>query len=186
MYRGLCLGGCFVFVLLGVRSLAQSAPDMPTLFARLNQAKTTDRAAQQVLEAVRKDPGQREYIVQRLPQMIEKPVSDEIRLNAVRLAGQLKALETIPSLQKALSRGPQDGPRVYSMTGELRLDYDVVAKTLSRMGDSAIPAVTSLLESEDPKTRRRAVLILRNTDTRAARKVLEDVFHTKLTHELES
>jgi HEAT repeat protein len=164
---------CLAFGLLGTISLGQSDPDIVAFFAKLNQPSTTDQAARQVLETATKSSKAREYVVQRLPGMIEKPESDEIWLNAVRLAGQLKAVESIPSLQKALSRGPLGGLLAYSMTAELRLENDVVAKALSQIGEAAIPAATNLLASEDQKTRRRAVLILRNMGTPAARKAMQ-------------
>ena len=170
---------CIVFGLLGEINLAQNTPDIRTLLANLNQPTTTDHAARLILEVANKDSISREYVVQKLPEMIDKPKSDEVWLNAVRLAGQLKAVETIPSLQKALSRGPLGGLLAYSMTAEMQLDDDVVAKALSEIGEPAIPAVRSILEGEDRKTRRRAVLILRNMGTPAARKALQE----RLPHE---
>ena len=66
----------FSLVLLGVACRAQSASDIPSLFGKLNQAKTTDRASRQILEAASKDASAREYVVQRFSGMIEKPVSE--------------------------------------------------------------------------------------------------------------
>jgi mRNA-degrading endonuclease toxin of MazEF toxin-antitoxin module len=60
------------------------------------------------------------------------------------------------------------------MTGEMRLENDVVAKSLSQMGDAAIPATRVLLESQAPRDRRRGVLILRNIGTPAARRLLQE------------
>ena len=54
----------------------------------------------------------------------------------------------------------------------MRLDHDIVAKTLSQMGDPAIPSVVDFLKSPDKGTRGRAVLILRNIGTPASRKAL--------------
>ena len=42
---------------------------------------------------------------------------------------------------------------------QIDLDDDIVAKALSEIGDAALPTVTELLNSGDPKERRRAVLI---------------------------
>ena len=164
----------FAFGAIVTNAFAQSAPDMQSMVVRLNQTKTTDAAARQILDVASRDSGAREYVVQRLSQMIDRPKSDEIWMNAVRLAGQLRSVESIPSLRTALSRGPLGGALAYSMTREIQLDDDVVGKALAQIGDPAIPSVTDLLASDDPKARRRAVLILRNMGTKKARKVLEE------------
>ena len=61
----------------------------------------------------------------------------------------------------------------------MTLDNDIVAKTLSRIGDPAIPAVTNLLRSGDAGMRYRAVLILRNIGSPATHNILQD----RLAHE---
>ncbi len=62
----------------------------------------------------------------------------------------------------------------------MRLNNDIVAKTLSQMGDSAIPPVVNhLLKSPEKGTRGRAVLILANMGSPTARKALQD----RLLHE---
>jgi len=170
---------CFAYGTLGATGTAHSAPDIRTLLTQLSQLRTTDRAAREILQAVREDPSARQYVVQQLPEMISKPEVNEIWLNAVRLAGKLKATEAIPSLRKALSRGPLGGPANMSFSGQIDLDDDVVAKALSEIGDPAIPVVTDLLSSGDQKKRRRAALILRNMASPAARKLLQD----RLPHE---
>ena len=174
MARPHCITICLAFGFLGALSQAQSLPAIHILFTELNQPKTTDRAAQQILQIATKDSAAREYVTQRLPGMIDRPNTNKVWLNAVRLAGQLRASEAIPSLQRALARGPVGGLMAYSMTREIQLDDDLVAKALSEIGEAAIPTVSTLLRSEDRKARRRAVLILRNMDTPAARRVLQD------------
>jgi hypothetical protein len=161
-------------VILATTTLAQGDRDIQELFLRLNQPKTTDRAAEQIMDVTRSDPGAREYVATRLSKIIDGPETNQVWFNAVRLAGQLKASETIPSLQKAFSRGPLGSMPIYSMTGEMRLENDVVAKSLSQMGDAAIPATRVLLESQAPRDRRRGVLILRNIGTPAARRLLQE------------
>jgi hypothetical protein len=49
-----------------------SAPDIRSLMAQLNDVRTIGPdTAQQILEVSREDPGAREYVVQRLPEMIK-------------------------------------------------------------------------------------------------------------------
>src|ERR1700686_3975690 len=87
---------------------AQSIPspkdaDIRALFTQHNDPGTTDHAAQQIL---RSDPGVRRYIVEKLPDMIAKPRMDRVWRNAVRLAGQLKASNSVLTLVQALPRSP--------------------------------------------------------------------------------
>jgi hypothetical protein len=84
---------------------AQKPHDVSGLLAELNQPKTTDRAAEAISRVCSKDPNSCHYVVEKLPAMIDRPEGDEIWLNAVRLAGRLKASEALPSLQKAFFRG---------------------------------------------------------------------------------
>jgi HEAT repeat protein len=163
----------------GATGSQTTARDIHSLMAELSDVRTIRRdTVRQILYVSKKDSAAREYVVQRLPEMI-KSGTDEPWLNAVELAGKLKATETIPALVQAMSRPPFPATRYYSFGMEMRLETDIVAKALSQIGDPAIPAVTSLLGAEDRKIRGRAVLILNNMGTPAARKPLRD----RLPHE---
>jgi HEAT repeat protein len=113
-------------------------------------------------------------VVEKLPGMIDKPKSDEIWLNAVRLAGRLKASEAVPSLQRAFSRGQLGRPANTTLGAEMQLDDDVVAKALAEIGEPSVPAVRNFLKSGDRKARRRAVLVLLNMNAPEARNVLQE------------
>lgn len=157
---------------------SQESPDTPDihkLFVRLNEPSTTNQAVHEIIEATTRKASARQYIVQRLPDIINKqqPESDVWR-NGVHLAGHLKASETIPSLIKALSLGPAGGPMQTTFGTQMRLENDIVAKALAEIGDPAVTAVGNLLTSENKNTRRRAVLILRNMNSTSARKVLRE------------
>lgn len=153
---------------------AQKPSDVSSLFAQLGQPSTTDRAARQILEVSSKYPDVRQYIVEKLPGMIDKTEIDKVWFNAVRLAGHLKASETVPSLQRAFSRGQLGRPAGTTLGAEMQLDDDVVAKALAEIGEPSLPAVKAFLKSNDRKERRRAVLILLNMDALESRKVLEE------------
>jgi HEAT repeat protein len=154
------------------------APDIRALVDELAQPTTTERAADQILRIARKDRAAREYVVHKLPAMIDKP-EDDVWLNVLHLTGQLKATEAIPSLVRAMSRRPFPAEPYITSGGIMRLDHDIVAKTLSQIGDPAIPSVVDFLKSADKGTRGRAVLILSNIGSPAARKALQD----RLPHE---
>jgi hypothetical protein len=152
----------------------QRQADVQSLLTQLNQPKNTDFAARQILALASVDSDAREYVKDRLPAMIDKPDSDEVWMNAVKLAGQLKVVETVPFLVKALSRGPMGGPLNTSFATQMRLNDDIVAKSLSQIGDPVIPAVIDFLNHGSDQSRRRAVLILTNIASPTARKVLQD------------
>jgi HEAT repeat protein len=175
--------GIFIFftlaTLFGTRAQTDSAPEIRVLMEQLNDVRTVRAdTVKQILEIAGKDPRAREYVVQRLPDLIGRPESD-VWLDAIRLAGKLKAKEAIPALQQAMSRHRFAAEPFLTFAGIWRLDNDIVAKALSQIGDPAIPAATSLLRSEDAGMRYRATLILRNIGSRSARVALRD----RLPHE---
>jgi hypothetical protein len=149
-------------------------PDIRALMEQLsNPREVRADTVKQIVTLSKKDPSAREYVVQKLPDMIRGPKSD-LWLDAIRLAGELKAEETISALLDVMSRPPSLATTTITFAGITRLDTDIVAKALSQIGDPAIPAVTSLLRSKDSRMRGRAILILRNIGSTAARKILEE------------
>ena len=171
---------CVAFAAQGATD-AQTAPsrDIPSLMTELSDVRTIRRdTVEQILKLARNDPHAREYVVQKLPELIRRPQSD-VWLDAIRIAGRLKAKEAIPALQEAMSRPPIPAEPNITFAGITRLDNDIVAKTLAQIGDPAIPSVVDLLKSANAGRRGRAVLILRNIGSPAARKALEN----RLPHE---
>jgi hypothetical protein len=171
---------CMLVVCQGaIRAQSVPAPDIRTLMEQLANPKTAQPDTfKKIVELARMDPHAREYVLQKLPDMIRGPESDAW-LDAIRLAGKLKAKEAIPALQEVMSRPPFPAEPYLTFGGLVTLDNDIVAKTLSRIGDPAIPAVTNLLRSGDAGMRYRAVLILRNIGSPATHNILQD----RLAHE---
>jgi HEAT repeats len=176
-----------ILVAIGLQnmtSFAQSTSnqDIHSLVAQLDDVKTigpdTER---QILALARRDPAARQFVASRISDLIRRP-TDDAWLLAVRLAGELKASEAIPSLQEAMSRPPFPAVPYISGGGVMRLDNDIVAKALSQIGAPAIPSVVALLKSQDERTRGRAILILRNIGSPPARKALRD----HLSHETDT
>jgi HEAT repeat protein len=169
-----------VFVSLnGTFAQTVSAPDIRFLMEQLNDDRTVQRdTVEQILELARKNPQARAYVVQKLSDLIRRPQSD-VWLDAIRVAGKLKAREAIPALLEAMSRPQMPAEANLTFAGIERLDNDIVAKTLCQIGDPAIPSTVDLLKSADGRTRARAILILRNIGTPAARKALQN----RLRHE---
>src|SRR5438105_412443 len=89
-----------------IRAQVTPSPDIHVLMEQLNDVRTVRRdTVNQILKIARKDPRARKYVVQKLPDLIGRPESD-VWLDAIRLAGKLKATEVIPALQQAMSRRP--------------------------------------------------------------------------------
>jgi hypothetical protein len=151
----------------------QSAPNIRNLMAELSDVRTTSPdVAQQILVVAKKDASARDYVVQRLPDLIDAPGSD-VWVNAVQLAGKMKALEAIPSLQKAMSRRPFPAQKFVTFATP-PLQLDIVAKALSQMADPVVPSVVALLKNGDELMRNRCVVILINLDTPASRKAIRE------------
>jgi hypothetical protein len=166
---------CFVLLVPwqgATRAQAVATSDIRRLMAQLTNVRTIGpNTEKQILELAARDVGAREYVVQRLPDMVISG-TDEPWICAVRLAGKLKARETIPALLQAMSRPPFPATTYLTFAGVERLDNDIVAKSLAQIGNPAIPSVALLLNSADILTRSRAVLILRNIGSPASRKAL--------------
>jgi HEAT repeat protein len=169
-----------VIVIISVHGTATGAiaqnsspPDIRALMGQLiDPHDTRADTLKQIVLVSEKDPTARQFVVEKLPDLIRGPESD-LWLDANRLAGKLKAKEAVPALQEAMSRPPVLAETFITFAGLERLDNDLVAKTLSQIGDPAIPAVTALLKTKDFRKRYRAILILRNIGSPLARKALE-------------
>src|SRR5882757_5767333 len=110
----------------GTRAQTGSTPDIHVLMEQLNDVRTVrPDTVKQIVEIARKDPHAREYVVQKLPDLIGRPESD-VWLDAIRLAGKLKAKEAIPALQQAMSRRPFPALPYLTFAGIMRLDNDIV------------------------------------------------------------
>ena len=158
----------------GTRAQTNSAADIRFLIEQLNDDRTVQRdTVEQILELARKNPQARAYVVQKLPDLIRRPQSD-VWLDAIRIGGKLKAREAIPALLEAMSRPHMPAETNLTFAGIERLDNDIVAKTLSQIGDPAVSSTVDLLKSADGRTRARTILILRNIGTPAARKALQN------------
>jgi hypothetical protein len=72
----------------------------------LNSPETSNAAAHHIVQVVKDDPEAREYITERLPDVIDKAELDRVWLNAVRLSGRLRAANSVVPLIRVLPRSP--------------------------------------------------------------------------------
>lgn len=155
--------------------LAQESKEIQILFVQLNQPEASDDAVKQILRRVEKNAvPDRDYVVERLPGMIDNPMRGKVWSNAVLLAGSLKAANAVPSLIRILPTTPFQSPVTMPFADDLTLGYDPVGEALKEIGDVALPEIVKLLEREDRITRIRAARILWNIDSAASRKALRN------------
>jgi len=155
------------------RLASQVSPSKEALYAELRQPTSTDKAAEQLLRLAKRDNAVREYLDGKLPEMIESPTQDEVWVNAVRLAGELNAPNTLSSLIKVLPHSRYGSTVIVGFADSYGLANDPVGKALYRFGDSAVPELSRLLGQGKRETRVRVARILWNIDSPAARKALK-------------
>ncbi len=174
MYKIYCMAFVLVCGVLNPVGAAQKNSDIHILFTQLNEPEATNHAAQQILQTARQNPPARDYIIEKLPDMIDKQTLDQVWLNAVRLAGKLKASNSVPALIRALPGSPFK-PSVITFGTIMSLEADPVGNALAEIGDSAVPALAVLLQhSGNEMDRWRAARILWNIDSPSSRKVMRD------------
>jgi HEAT repeat protein len=178
MHKLCCSLAFFLYLAIGLATASQKTSEVQRLFAELMQPTTTDNAAHAILELANRDQGARGYVVQRLPEIIEKRPTDPIWINAVRLAGRLKASETVAALMKALPRG-NVGQGTVTISEYMRLDTDLVGKALAEIGDASVAPLAEVLKHSDQSSRHRAAIILLNINSTLSRKVLRDDLQTE-------
>jgi hypothetical protein len=178
MHRSV-FGWMFFFLLCGGSVQAQT--DVSTLYAQLTQLRTTDGAAKSIRDAASQDRTAKGFVAERIPSLLtsSRKTGDEVWMNAVRLAGQLKVVAAIPALKEALSVGPIRGgydnqSPVISASQYFQLRYDIVARALADIGDPSIPTAADILSHGDAADRKRAVSILSNINSPAANQAMRD------------
>jgi len=142
---------------------AQSRADFDRWFVELQQESATDQATGQIAAAAKKDPYARQLLAEHLPPLIEK-LRGPVWVNAIRLAGELKISEAVPSLVEILkSQDARSGPTTFAE--EFRLDDDPAGRALVEIGEPATAAVGKLLADPNRNIRWRAALVLSNMNS---------------------
>ena len=119
-------------------ALAQSS-QVALLFQQLQSPETTDRADATLRERSTIDAEVKRYLAANLPALIGNgPSKVPTWNNAVRLAGDLRIVETIPELAKWI--GTQSGSGLITLARVVRLEEDPAGRALAQIGDPALPA----------------------------------------------
>jgi hypothetical protein len=178
-----------MLTIIASSGLAQSTPDIATLYERFIQPSDTNAAAPEILEMAKNDSAARDYLAGKLPSVIVDRLPRDARsvgpiwANAVRLSGQLKIAAAVPALKQALTpetqfirkgydiRPSDDG---YTMGRGTRLDFDIVGRALADIGDPSVPVLADILSKGGFRERNRAIWILWNINSPAAQKAMRD------------
>ena len=146
---------------------AQQQPDAAILFQQLQAPETQDRAEQMLLARGASDPSVRNYLVEKLPDFIAAGAKkSQAWSSAVRLAGGLKIVEAAPALTKWVAK---DEAGDTSIGVHLRLQDDLAGAALVQIGDPAVPAIATALESAPPEQRLKLYLALNLIDSPKAK-----------------
>ena len=162
------------FLCPNLRGNAQSNPS--GLFQRLQIDSSTDDAETQLLRNAKTDPETRTYLALHLPELINKGPKNNARpwVNAVKLAGELKIPEAVPSLIPWIGQGGDPSePIPLTMSSYLRLEMFPAAKSLAQIGNPSVPAVTKVLDKGSRDEKYFAVYILMQIDSPDAMRALE-------------
>ena len=146
------------------------------LLGQLATAETSDRAADNLLDLGKSDPGVRKILATSLPQFIATgPKEGKVWWNSVKLAGALKIREAIPALINWIDFAGSD----FTISPGVKPDQYPAAWVLGQMGDPAVPGLARVLEEPDRPNRgapdsRKGLTIycLRRINTPAAKKAL--------------
>jgi len=160
-------------VCLTLVAAAQQQPDVTILFQQLQSPQTQDQATRMLLARGASDPSVREYLVKKLPNVITDPdgKSGQAWSSAVRLAGGLKIVEAAPALTKWAGK---DEVGDTSIGVFLRLQNDPAGAALVQIGDPAVPAIVTALESAPPGQRLKLYLALGLIDSPQAKNAVAD------------
>lgn len=112
------------------------------LFADLQNERTSDGAAVQLLQDGKESAETRAYLAAHLPSLIENLKAPHVWLNSVRLAGSLRIGEAVPGLARLLNNDNTQGEGGYiDFHRTVSLEGDPPGKALAQIGDPAVPEV---------------------------------------------
>jgi HEAT repeat protein len=154
-------------------AISQETARAKKLFADLQNEKTSDAAAAQLLKDARENPETLNYLAAHLPTRISAPERGEGWINSIRLSGELKIEQAAPALASLLTESDtMGGDGVITFTRLATLQIDPPGKALAQIGDPAIPAIEKVFENGDRTARFRAVYVLQNIGSKKSTEAL--------------
>jgi hypothetical protein len=167
------MGICLTILMFWGGSLyGQGTPPNEALFQKLQSDRTSGEACERFLKLGKKEADVRKYLTARLPEKIAAGPGDHIIVweNEVRLAGLLRIVEAIPSLIQHIGQVIRQSYSTFSSEEMLR-DFPAGA-ALGEIGEPAVPALSSVLESGDLQKRWVASRALNMIEATAATETL--------------
>ena len=143
MKVGIC---SIVLLFCGASLYGQGALSNDALFQKLQTGRTSSQAFVQFVKLGKRHPDVRKYLADHLPEKIAGP-GDNLLVwqNEVFLASSLQIVEAIPALVQHIDQHVEQG---YSdLSSEELLEDFPAGKALGHMGEPAIPALSSVLET---------------------------------------
>ncbi len=147
----------------------QEPESVSSIFKLLESEATTDSAAAKFSKMGPESTTAKQYLNSRLSALIQQNLrtAPHVWLNSVHLAGQFQIADAIPSLVKwiGLVVGTTQGT---TLTTQENLESFPAGKALAQIGDPAVPALSSVLNSGETRERFVACRALRIIGTRQA------------------
>ena len=163
------LGTALLFVVAATTTTAPQSDEEKTMIPIDDLLSKQLRTRNQAVDAILRD---RKSVVEQLIPLIDpvntKKYSDETRCAAAYVLGQLRAVEAVPVLSKALADPP--GPKV--ITDISRYDSPVLT-ALVKIGRPAVPEMINNLENSDNLILRKKSLDVLNHVLGGKRRLLE-------------
>ena len=125
----------------------------------------------ELTELGRSDPGVKAYLASQLPAEISDKQHGAVWKAEIQLVGDLQMTAAIPQLVELLV-DKTDQPILTGMGRYMTMKDDPPATALIAIGNTTVPAVAELLDSEDRATRSKAIRLLININTSDAQNVL--------------
>ncbi len=151
---------------------SQGADSHEALFQKLQSEQTAGEAFNRLLELGKRHADVREYLVAHLPERISAGPGSNSQVWAYEtsLAGLLKIREAIPALIGQIDRElPND---IVTFSGREKLADFPAGRALAQIGEPAVPALSSILETGDYQKRWVASRALNMIDARTATEAL--------------
>ena len=164
---------CLIMLTLWGGAICGQRPiSAEALFEKLQSERTSRAAYEQFLKTGKRHSDLRKYLTDRLPEKIAAGPGDHPTVweNDVLLAGHLRIVEAIPALVQQLDqRIPQD---LSGLSNEELLRDFPAGAALGELGEPAIPALSSVLETSGYQKRWVAIRALNLIGARAATEAL--------------
>jgi hypothetical protein len=147
-----------------------SQVDVSAIVTRLQNADTSDDAVKEIESG---DSELKTAIADKLSSLMSNEKNYTVLRNESKLAGDLKVISCIPSLVNIFVNGDAI-PMGTTSTMRWHMVDDPAGHALAQIGDPVIPDMQKLLMSNQSDNRVKAIRVLGNINSPAAKKVIQE------------